>query len=105
MDLQALLDGLDLAIVRFDEAGRGARINPAGAALLGCDPPAIARLGWLDPFHADEHPVARAAYHAMRAGGRAALSARMVGAGGRAFDAEAVMLRAESAAGAFEGHH
>jgi signal transduction histidine kinase len=105
MDLEALVDGLDLAIVRFDEAGRGARINPAGAALLGRDPGAIGGLGWIDAFHADEHPVARAAYHAMRAGGRAELSARMIGAGGRAFDAEALMLCARGAAGVFEGHH
>jgi PAS domain S-box-containing protein len=105
MDLEALLDGLDLAIVRFDQGGRGARINPAGAALLGRDAATIAALGWLDAFDPDDRPVARAAYQAMRDDGRAAIEARMIGAGGRVFDAEVVMVRALGAAGVFEGHH
>ncbi len=79
MNLEAFVDGLDLAIVRFDEGGHGAHVNRAGAALLGRDAPSIAALEWLDAFHPDDHPVARAAYHAMREGG----SGRACGAHGR----------------------
>jgi PAS domain S-box-containing protein len=104
MDLEALVDALDLAIVRFDERGRGERINPAGAAMLGRDAGGIASFGWLDAFHPDDHPLARAGHQAMRDSGRAEVAARMIGAGGRTFDAEAILVRGRTEAGAFEGH-